>query len=206
MAKTRVKVCGICRIDDADRAVECGASAIGFIFWPGSQRCIEPEQARKIATRLPPHVTAIGVFVDQPIEFVEAVAAAVPLGAVQLHGGESVEAFARVPQPLIKAIAVTDRFDTSSVDAVPAAVTVLLDAHDPIRRGGTGRTIDWAVAATVSGRRPIILSGGLTAANVGEAIARVQPHMLDVSSGVESAPGKKDPDKLREFFAAVAAA
>ena len=206
MAKTPVKVCGICRFDDAARAVECGASAIGFIFWPGSQRCIEPEQAREIAARLPPHVTAIGVFVDQPIEFVEAVAAAVPLGAIQLHGGESVQAFARVSQPLIKAIAVTEGFDTSSVDAVPAAVTVLLDAHDPIRRGGTGRTIDWAVAATVSRQRPIILSGGLTAANVGDAIARVRPHMLDVSSGVESAPGRKDAGKLREFFAAVAAA
>jgi phosphoribosylanthranilate isomerase len=206
VAKTRVKVCGICRADDAVRAVECGASAIGFIFWPGSQRCIEPEQARAIAARLPAGVTAVGVFVDQPLEFVEAVAAAVPLGAVQLHGGESVQAFARLTQPLIKAIAVTDRFDSSSVDIVPAAVTVLLDAHDPIRRGGTGRTIDWAVAATVSQRRPIILSGGLTAANVGDAIVRVRPLMIDVSSGVESAPGKKDPGKLREFFAAVAAA
>jgi phosphoribosylanthranilate isomerase len=206
VAKTRVKVCGICRADDAVRAVECGASAIGFIFWPGSLRCIEPAQARGIAARRPADVTAVGVFVDQPLEFVEAVAAAVPLGAVQLHGGESVQAFARLTQPLIKAIAVTDRFDSSSVDIVPAAVTVLLDAHDPIRRGGTGRTIDWAVAATVSQRRPIILSGGLTAANVGDAIVRVRPLMIDVSSGVESAPGKKDPGKLREFFAAVAAA
>jgi phosphoribosylanthranilate isomerase len=206
MAATRVKVCGICRADDAARAIDCGAAALGFIFWPGSPRCIEPAQARAIAARLPPHVTAIGVFVDQPAAFVEEVAASVPLGAVQLHGNEALDAFAQVTRPLIKAIAVTGGFDASAIDSVPSAVTILLDAHDPIRRGGTGRTIDWTVAAAVARRRPTILSGGLTAANVAEAIARVQPHMIDVSSGVESAPGRKDPGKLQEFFAAVTAA
>ena len=206
MAAIRVKVCGICRAEDAARAIECGAAALGFIFWPGSPRCIEPAQAREIASGLPAHVTAIGVFVDQPAAFVEAVAAAVPLGAVQFHGNESLEAFAGMTRPLIKAVAVSNGFEASAIDRVPSAVTILLDAHDPIRRGGTGRTIDWTVAAAVARRRPTILSGGLTAANVAEAIARVQPHMIDVSSGVESEPGKKDPGKLQEFFAAVAAA
>jgi phosphoribosylanthranilate isomerase len=206
MAATRVKICGICRAGDATRAVELGASAIGFVFWPGSPRYIEPAQARDIAARLPAHVTAIGVFVDQPATYVEEVAELVPLGAVQLHGTESIEAFADVRRPLIKAVHVSQGFQASTVDGLPASVTVLLDAHDPIRRGGTGRTIDWAVAAAVAARRTTILSGGLNAANVAEAIARVQPHMVDVSSGVESEPGRKDLDKLKEFFAAVAAA
>jgi phosphoribosylanthranilate isomerase len=203
MAPTRVKICGICRAADATCAVELGASAIGFVFWPESPRYIKPAEAREIARSLPAHVTAIGVFVDQPARYVEEVAELVPLGAVQLHGTESIEAFAGVWQPLIKAVHVDEGFQASTIDRLPASVTVLLDAHDPIRRGGTGRTIDWTIAAAVARRRPTILSGGLTAANVAEAIARVQPQMVDVSSGVESAPGRKDPDKLREFFAAV---
>jgi phosphoribosylanthranilate isomerase len=111
-----------------------------------------------------------------------------------------------VKQPLIKAVPVSDVFDPSTIEQLPPSVTVLLDAHDPVRRGGTGRTIDWTIAAAVANRRTTILSGGLTAANVAEAIARVKPHMIDVSSGVESAPGYKDPGKLKAFFAAVAAA
>jgi phosphoribosylanthranilate isomerase len=206
MTAPRVKVCGICRAEDAARAIDLGASAIGFVFWRDSPRYIEPDRARDIAASVPDHITIVGVFVDQPPEQVIDVARLVPLGAVQLHGTESIEDFARVNQPLIKAVPVTDPFDASTIDGLPPFVTVLLDAHDPVRRGGTGRTIDWTVAAAVAARRKTILSGGLNAANVGEAIARVQPHMIDVSSGVESAPGRKDPDKLREFFAAIGAA
>ena len=206
MAAPRVKVCGICRAEDAARAIDLGASAIGFVFWPDSPRYIEPARARDIAASLPEHITAVGVFVDQPAQHVIDVAAVVPLGAVQLHGAELIDDFTRVNQPLIKAVPVTDPFDASTVDGLPPFVTVLLDAHDPLRRGGTGRTIDWTVAAAVAARRKTILSGGLNAANVGEAIARVQPHMIDVSSGVEASPGRKDPDKLRQFFAAIGAA
>jgi phosphoribosylanthranilate isomerase len=206
MASMAVKICGICRVEDATHAVELGAAAIGFVFWPGSPRWIDPSRARDIAAQLPGHVTRVGVFVDQPAAYVEDVAALVPLGAVQLHGAESIEAFAGLRQRLIKSVAVTRTFDPAAVAGWPPFVTVLLDAHDPIRRGGTGRTIDWTVAARVARQRPTILSGGLTAANVAAAIARVQPEMIDVSSGVESAPGYKDADKLREFFAAVAAA
>jgi phosphoribosylanthranilate isomerase len=206
MAAPRVKVCGICRAEDAARAIDLGALAIGFVFWPDSPRYIEPVRARDIAASLPKHITAVGVFVDQPAAYVIDVAKLVPLGAVQLHGAESIDDFARVNQPLIKAVPVTDPFDASTVDGLPSFVTVLLDAHDPVRRGGTGRTIDWTVAADVAARRNTILSGGLNAGNVGEAIARVQPYMIDVSSGVESAPGHKDPDKLRQFFAVIDAA
>jgi phosphoribosylanthranilate isomerase len=144
--------------------------------------------------------------VDQPVSHVIDIADRVSLGAIQLHGGEAVEEFRRVRQPLIKAVAVTGALVPEEVDRLPEDVTVLLDAHDPIRRGGTGRTIDWTTAAQVAARRRTILSGGLHSGNVREAIACVRPHMVDVSSGVESAPGVKDAGKLQAFFAAVAAA
>jgi phosphoribosylanthranilate isomerase len=204
-ALTRVKVCGIRRVQDAVLATDLGASAVGLVFWPDSPRFIDPYRARAIAAALPPGVMPVGVFVDQPVEFVMGVARLIPLGAVQLHGSESIENFVCLAQRLIKAVPVTADFEATAIDLVPPYVTILLDAHDPVRRGGTGRTIDWSVAAAVAARRRTILSGGLTAANVGEAVARVRPYMIDVSSGVESAPGVKDPVKLREFFAALAA-
>ena len=206
MSGPRVKVCGICRTEDAQLAVRLGASAIGFIFWPASPRYCDPARAKEIAAILPGHITVVGVFVDQPVSHVVEIADSVPLGAVQLHGGETVADFDRVRQPLIKAVAVTPSFVHDLVDRLPPGVTVLLDAHDPVRRGGTGRTIDWTTAASVAARRRTILSGGLHAGNVREAIVQVNPHMIDVSSGVESAPGVKDAGKLRAFFAAVAAA
>ena len=205
-AAPRVKVCGICRMEDAILARELGARAIGFVFWPQSPRYVEPGRAREIAAAMPLNVTTVGVFVDQPAAEVLDIAAFVPLGAVQLHGSESVSDFTAVRQPIIKAVAVGDAFDIASVDGLPPEVTVLLDAHDPVRRGGTGRTIDWSVAASVAARRSTILSGGLNAANVADAVARVRPQMVDVSSGVELEPGRKDPDKLKAFFAAVGAA
>jgi phosphoribosylanthranilate isomerase len=206
MSSPGVKVCGICRAEDAQLAIALGASAIGFIFWPSSPRYCHPVDAQAIASTLPPHITAVGVFVDQSVAEVMEIADRVPLGAVQLHGSEAVVDFDRIRQPLIKAVSVTTTFVPRDIDGLPPGVTVLLDAHDPIRRGGTGRTIDWDVAAEVASRRRTILSGGLNANNVREAIAHVHPHMVDVSSGVESAPGVKDRAKLEAFFAAVAAA
>jgi phosphoribosylanthranilate isomerase len=198
----RIKVCGITRAQDACLAAELGASAIGFIFWPGSPRCIEPSRAVEIAEALPSSVTTVGVFVDEAIERVKDIGAAVNLGAVQLHGREPIEYIDAVMQPVIKAVAVDDQFEPESLDSFPPEVTVLLDAHDPVRRGGTGRTIDWSVASAAAARRPLFLSGGLTPLNVGEAIRCVRPYGIDVSSGVESAPGIKDPRKLRELFEA----
>jgi phosphoribosylanthranilate isomerase len=206
MISPKVKVCGICRQADAELAIALGAAAIGFVFWPESPRYCDPDRAQAIAAQLPPHITLVGVFVDQAVEHVIRIAAHVPLGAVQLHGSESLADFDRVRQPLIKAVPVTEGLELSTIDSLPDGVTVLLDAHDPIRRGGTGRTIDWRIAASVAARRRTILSGGLNAANVRDAIAEVQPHMIDVSSGVESAPGRKDAGKLEAFFAAVGAA
>jgi phosphoribosylanthranilate isomerase len=203
-AAVRVKVCGLRRVQDAVAAAELGASAVGFIFWPGSARCVDAETARTISAAIPAHVLRVGVFVDQTPAHVADVAAHVGLAAVQLHGSESAEAYTGSGCEIIKAFGVTDAFDTTAVDALPAQVTVLLDAHDPVRRGGTGRTIDWSVAASVAGRRRTILSGGLTPENVREAVRRVRPWMVDVSSGVETAPGVKDAAKLRAFFEALA--
>ncbi|HEY2435133.1 MAG TPA: phosphoribosylanthranilate isomerase [Vicinamibacterales bacterium] len=195
----RVKICGITTPEDAALAAELGASAIGLVFWPGSPRCVDIDDAWAIVKGLPPLVPAIGVFVNQGDEPFR-VAATVGLSAVQLHGDEPPESYCDRGVPKIKAIAVGDAQAIVAAAAVPGDVSVLLDAHDPERRGGTGRRVDWAVAAKIAARRPVILSGGLNAANVIEAIETVRPAAIDVSSGVESAPGRKDPAKLRALF------
>jgi len=194
-----IKICGITRADDAVAAAAAGANAIGLIFWPDSPRFIDPYRARRIVATLPAFVTPVGVFVNQPLEYVTAVASLVRLGAVQLHGDESVAYAARVPVPVIKAIRLPD----AELNRWPRRVTILLDAHDPQRRGGTGSTIDWAAAADVAARRAVLLAGGLTSGNVGEAIARVRPFGIDVSSGVERAPGVKDHERIKSFCEAV---
>jgi phosphoribosylanthranilate isomerase len=199
----RVKVCGITRLDDGLLAAELGASVLGFVFWPKSPRFIDPSAARAIVEALPPHVGIFGVFVDQPVDYVVSVAGLLALSAIQLHGTEAVEPFSGPGRRLVKAMAVRNGFDPAQADALPPGVTVLLDAHDPVRRGGTGQTIDWTMAAAVAARRRTILSGGLNAENVRAAVEQVRPYMIDVSSGVESAPGVKDSGKLRALFAAV---
>ncbi len=198
-----VKICGVRRHEDALFAIELGAAAIGFVFWPGSPRFIDPYRARAIVAALPPFVTAVGVFVDQPEDFVRGVADLLPLGAVQLHGHEPVERYVRAPYRVIKSVPVGDAFDPAVTLALPKHVTVLLDAHDPVRRGGTGRAIDWEAAARVARTRRTILSGGLNASNARTAIDTVKPYAIDVSSGVEASPGVKDPAKLRELFAVI---
>lgn len=199
----RVKVCGITRIEDAVLAADLGASAIGFVFWPRSPRFVEPETAREIAAAMPASLVCVGVFVDQEASYVRQTAAQVRLGAVQLHGDESVAFATGLMEPVIKAVPVREGFEPESLDMLPAAITVLLDTHDPERRGGTGRTIDWALAARAAARRPVVFAGGLTPENVAAAIAAVRPYAIDVSSGVESAPGVKDPEKLRALFEAL---
>ena len=193
-----VKICGITRLEDAEAAVVAGAGAIGFIFWPKSPRFIDPHRARAIAAALPPFVTAVGVFVNQPLEYVKGVASLVRLGAVQLHGDESPAFAALVSGPVVKAVPAG-----SDTRAWPSRVRLLLDVHDPVARGGTGRTIDWSAAADLAAQREILLAGGLTPDNVADAVARVRPFGIDVSSGVERAPGIKDHQRLRALFEAV---
>lgn len=200
----RVKVCGIRRIEDAALAVELGASALGFIFWPSSPRFLDPDDARAVVASVPPLVSTVGVFVDQDVAHVADVARGLNLSAVQLHGSEDVDAFEGVAPRVVKAVAMgEDGTAERLLRDLPASIGVLLDAYDPVKRGGTGRTIDWARAAGLARVRPIILSGGLNADNVRGAIETVHPYAVDVSSGVESQPGVKDPGKLRAFFTSV---
>ena len=199
----RVKICGITRIEDAVIATDLGAFALGFVFWPGSPRCLDEEAARAIVDSLPADVFKVGVFVNQPIEEVRRISAAAAVNVVQLHGDEPAEYVRDVGLPVFKSVAVHGGFAIEQLDAVAQDVTVLLDAHDPVMRGGTGRTIDWSLAAAAAVRRPVILSGGLTPDNVGAAVDAVHPFAIDVSSGVEQSPGVKDPGRLRALFDAV---
>jgi phosphoribosylanthranilate isomerase len=191
-----IKICGITRLEDAQAAVAHGASAIGFVFWPKSPRRIDVEAARRIVSSI--SVPTVGVFVDQPADEVNEIADAVGLSIVQLHGNESVDDARRITRPVWKALTLE-----SPIDAWPADIMVLLDAHDPDRKGGTGRTIDWRRAADVATQRRVILAGGLKPENVGEAVASVRPHGIDVSSGVEREPGIKDVARLTALFEAV---
>ena len=199
----RIKICGLTRPDDAHLAAALGAWAVGFVFWPGSPRSVSLETARRMMAVLPPVVTSVGVFVNQPIVEVRSIATEVGLGAVQLHGTEPPSYYADLPHRVIKAIWVVDEHALDALDELPPGVTALLDAHDPVRFGGTGRRIDWTVAARAAKRRPIVLSGGLTPDNVADALTVVHPYALDVSSGVESEPGIKEAGRLRALFEAV---
>ena len=199
----RVKVCGIRRKEDALLAVELGADALGFVFWPNSPRAIEPAAARAIVDAMPPFVETVGVFVNQGSDDVRRIAADARLSAVQLHGDENARDYVECAVRVIKALPVGPGFTMAAVEGLPAEMAVLLDAHDPVRRGGTGQPIEWTVAEAAARVRPVILSGGLTPANVRQAAATVRPFAVDVSSGVERAPGVKDESKMRAFFAAL---
>ena len=199
----RIKICGISRREDALLAVQLGATALGFVFWSKSPRAVTADQVREITDGIPALVARVGVFVNQDQREVVDCARRAGLTGIQLHGDENAASYTGEGLPVIKALPVSQGFSLSAVEDVPRRVTVLLDAHDPVRRGGTGRTIEWTVAAAAARLRPIILSGGLTPENVTRAAAEVRPYAVDVSSGVESAPGVKDNEKLRAFFAAL---
>jgi phosphoribosylanthranilate isomerase len=201
----RVKICGITRVEDARLAVELGAWAVGFIFWPKSPRFIAPPRARAIVDALPAYVLPVGVFVNQPVEEVEEIGRIARLGAVQLHGDESAEYAAAITRRVIKAMTPEQAVPLDR-DAGWDATTLLLDAADGERRGGTGRTADWRTAAVIARRRPVVLAGGLGPGNVADAIRAVRPAAVDVSSGLEHAPGEKDPALMEALFRAVAGA
>jgi phosphoribosylanthranilate isomerase len=200
---TRVKVCGITSREDALAAVEAGADALGLIFVEGTPRYVTPDQAAAIVAALPPFVTAVGVFWDHPPEHVWRVAAECRLGAVQLHGKEAPAEVAACPVPVLKTVKVGARDDLAELDRYrPAAF--LLDSPARWSEGGETRTpISWTLAREAAGRGRIVLAAGLTADNVGEAIQVARPWGVDVNSGVEARPGRKDPAKLRGFVRAV---
>ena len=193
-----VKICGITRLQDAQTAVEHGASAIGFIFWPSSPRFIDPYRARRIARALPPFISTVGVFVNQSREHINGVASLVPLSVVQLQGDETPAFAASLSRPVMKAVTRPEQSREW-----PASVMLLVDAHDPAKRGGTGHTADWKLAATLARERRIVLAGGLTPDNAADAVSAVRPWGIDVSSGVEEAPGIKDERRIAALFAAI---
>jgi phosphoribosylanthranilate isomerase len=199
---TRIKICGITGPEDAAMGVEAGADALGFNFVPGTPRCVAPEIAGAIIAGLPPFVSAVGVFLDQPLEAVLRAAAVAGVGAVQLHGGEGPEYARRIPLKVIKAIAVRDGASLASMPGYPAHA-FLLDSHRPGEAGGTGQPFPWDLALEARRHGRIVLAGGLTPENVGEAVRRVRPFAVDVASGVERSPGVKDPQRVRDFIAAV---
>jgi phosphoribosylanthranilate isomerase len=196
-----VKICGITRREDAEAAVAEGANALGFIFWPDSPRFIAPSLVREIVAVLPPSVAAVGVFVNQPASYVNRVASLAGLSAVQLHGDEDERAAAEMTLPVIKAVSVRDGAFPDR--QWPERVMLLIDADDPIRRGGTGMTANWVEAEALARRRRVLLAGGLGPDNVAEAIKRVRPFGIDVSSGVERSPGIKDRRLLAALFEAI---
>jgi phosphoribosylanthranilate isomerase len=202
---TRVKICGITTWEDARLSIDLGASALGFNFYPPSPRAISPEGAWSIIRRLPPFVEAVGVFVNWPPMVVDALACAVRLGSVQLHGAESPAEVGELIRKhrVIKAVQVRRGFRIASLGRYRAAGAILLDGFARGLHGGTGRTVDWKLSRAAKRYGRIILAGGLTPENIAEAIRVAQPYAVDVASGVEARPGRKDPARLRALFAAM---
>jgi phosphoribosylanthranilate isomerase len=208
MTPVQIKICGVTNVKDARACAELGVSMIGFNFYPQSSRYIEPKLARRIIETISPRVLAVGVFVDASVEGIRTTADATGVRCVQLHGGTSAEKCSELAREfrVIRAFSTDPQFRPEEV-ALFGDCDVLVDAHDPNLRGGTGLTCDWLAARTTrSFARSLILSGGLTEENVGQAIATVAPDAVDVCSGVESAPGVKDHQALEDFITAVRAA
>lgn len=196
----RVKICGITSREDAWAAVEAGADALGFIFVKGTPRHIEPEAAAVIAAQMPPFVATVGVFIDRTPEEIDRIMSASGLSLAQLHGNESPTLCQRLRVPFVKAIRVQSEHDLEALRIYPQARAFLLDTYVADRPGGTGRTFPWEIAAKAARQAMVILSGGLTPDNVALAVAQARPYAVDVCSGVEASPGRKDHQKVREFI------
>jgi len=192
-----LKICGITRLVDARHAVEHGATALGFVLWPKSPRFVSNRKVAEIVAALPGIVT-VGVFVNQPPEFIALTMEQTGLTTIQLHGDEPPATALDLRWPILRSVTL-DSAD-QVIEAWPEKTTFLVDATDPVRRGGTGQSVDWSRAANLAQRRNVILAGGLSPDNVAEAVAAVHPYGVDVSSGVEDAPGLKNPAKVRTFL------
>ncbi|HVB59527.1 MAG TPA: phosphoribosylanthranilate isomerase [Candidatus Acidoferrales bacterium] len=205
MARVKVKICGITNWTDARRAIEAGADLLGFNFYAPSPRYITPAKARRIIRRLPKKVSAVGVFVNESEEKILDIARSVGLGGLQLHGDESQATVERLNRSLsvIKAVRVRRPFRFSRLQRFRHAKALLLDGFDRRRYGGTGRTFNWGIARRANRYGKVFLSGGLTPENVAEAIRVAKPYAVDVCSGVEAKPGKKDPARVKAFMHAV---
>jgi len=205
----RVKICGLTNLEDARVAIDAGAHALGFIFFAGSPRYITPAAAARIISQLPPFVSKVGVFVNEPFESILEIAKTTGIDSIQLHGDETpalCEALARERFKLIKAFRIKDQSSVQPLQNFNASA-FLLDSYVPGQLGGTGAKFNWdlAIQAAALGT-PIILAGGLVPENIRDAVAKVSPFGVDVSSGVESSPGKKDHAKVRAFIDAARSA
>ena len=200
---TRVKVCGITRVEDGLAAARVGVDAVGFVFYPGSPRYVAPERARDIAAMLPPFVSTVGLFVDADAATVAATLRAIRLDYLQFHGAESPEFCAQFDVPFLKAVRVKPGVDLLQYAITfSAAKALLLDAFVAGMHGGTGQGFDWQLIP-LNMPIPVILSGGLAPGNIAEAVRTVRPWAVDVSSGVEAKKGVKDAEKIEQFMRGV---
>ena len=202
-SRTKVKVCGITNQEDAAAAAEAGADAVGFVFHRTSPRYIMPAVAKNIVFSLPPFVIPVGVFVNEEINTVRTIMDSCGLALAQLHGDETVSYCQELGRPVIKAIRVKDRgtfLTVAELQGRAGVRCILIDAYSENAYGGTGQSVDWELTAEVTKDVPILLAGGLTPENVAQAIRIVRPYGVDVSSGVESVPGKKDHAKIHKFI------
>lgn len=201
----KIKICGITNTEDADIAVRAGADALGFVMYRKSPRWVEPTVARSIIAGLPPFVLAVGVFVNEDAERVRALTDECGFALAQLHGDESAMYCQNLGRPALKALRLKDRATLLALAEFRGRANVrgvLIDAFSDQAYGGTGQPVDWTLAQEAARSTPIILAGGLNPANVADAIRMVRPYGVDVSSGVEQSPGKKDPDKVQAFIEA----
>ncbi len=194
---TWIKICGITNLEDGLKAASLGVDALGFVFAPSPRR-VAPEAAKKIIQALPPTFLKVGVFVNEEWEAVERAAKFCGLNGLQFHGEESPEYCQKFLPPVFKAIRIKDSESLKDMERYDG-LSLLLDTYRPEQAGGTGKSFPWEIALTAKKKRDFILSGGLRPLNVGEAIRKVRPWGVDVSSGVESSPGKKDLLKMEEF-------
>ena len=204
--RVRVKVCGITNIEDAVAAAEAGADALGFIFYEKSPRYVPPAVAARIIADLPPLIMPVGVFVNEELATVRSIMDACGLAMAQLHGDENASYCHDLSRPAMKALRLKDRASLLAVAEYQGRGGVrgfVIDRFSESAYGGTGQLTDWRLAAEIAKSTRVVLAGGLTPGNVAEAIRTVRPYGVDVSSGVESAPGKKDHAKIFAFLAAV---
>lgn len=198
MNRVRVKICGLTRPEDVDAASDAGADALGFVFTPRSKRFLDRDIARELVNRVPAFVARVGLFMDQDADAVEHVLERVPLSLLQFHGSEPPAFCARFGLPYIKALSMAGHREADAAAGYGDAAAFLLDSHEPGAAGGTGKTFDWDSVPALP--RPIVLAGGLKPGNVARAVRTVRPWAVDVSSGVEDAPGIKNADKIIEFI------
>lgn len=194
----KVKVCGITNIEDAQLAIDCGADAVGFIFYEKSKRYIAPEKAKEIIESLPFFTLKVGVFVNEEIERVNSIATEIGLSAVQLHGNESLEYCNKIIHSVVKVFKVDNDFDYSIINDF-MEYQIMLDTYSSKEHGGTGQSFDWnTIPAEIKNK--IILAGGISENNIEEIYKNVKPQAVDLSSSLEIEPGRKDPEIVKSFF------